>query len=88
MTDRRDTAPNSPPATHRDAALELLDAAADSGESPHAQRWLTDVAAVHATLAQVDAIDRLTDTIERAQFPTLEVKKCLGGLGFTVRPKS
>lgn len=43
-------------------------------------------AQVYAALAQADAIDRLTDALERMQFPELTVKKCLGGLGFSVKP--
>lgn len=67
--------------THRDAAMQLLADAYNDDPATLA------FAQIHATLAQAEAIDRLTAVLERLEFPALEVKKCLGGLGFTVRPK-
>lgn len=76
-------------ATHRAVAEGLIDALRDSTRvfDSVAATQIVAVAQAEATLAQADAIDRLTAAIERMEFPALEVKKCLGGLGFTVRPK-
>lgn len=32
------------------------------------------------------AVLALADAVEAAEFPTLDIKKCLGGLGWSVRP--
>jgi hypothetical protein len=61
--------------SHREAAEELL-----------AESYKDDLleAQVHATLAQADAIDRLTAAIECMEFPALDVKKA--GVGSSLAP--
>lgn len=63
---------------HLDAAVELRNGGAN-------QQTRLALAQVSATLAQADAIDRLTAAIEGLGFPELAVKKSLGGLGWSVK---
>lgn len=61
---------------HRDAAMALLTDAYNDDPATLA------FAQVHATLAQAEAIDRLTAALERLEFPALEVKKAGVGASF------
>lgn len=65
--------------THHQNAQELL----DSGVATLVPRAL-----VEATLAQVEAIDRLTAVLEDMEFPALEIKKAGSGLStrFSITP--
>jgi hypothetical protein len=64
--------------SHREAAEELL------AEAYNGDQGALAFAAVKATLAQADAIDRLTAVLKRMEFPALEVKKA--GVGSSLAP--
>lgn len=72
--------------TARDEAERLLDLSMADIPSDEA-RAVVRAAQVHAQLATADAINRLTAVLEGLQFPTLEVKKCLSSMGYSIRPK-
>lgn len=72
--------------THRAIAEGLIDALRDDTRKldAGAATQIVAVAQVEATLAQVDAIDRLTAAIECMEFPALDVKKA--GVGSSLAP--
>jgi len=83
------SATSEPDLSTRESTLQLLDAASDAGDrkDQYNQQWLTQVANVHATLAQADAIDRLTAALERMEFPALVVKREITGGRYVIRVK-
>jgi serine/threonine protein kinase HipA of HipAB toxin-antitoxin module len=73
---------------HREKAESLLFEAEDWRRISDREFSRTaQLTQLHATLAQADAIDRLTAALERMEFPALEVKRELTGGRYVIRVK-
>lgn len=73
-------------ATNRELAESQIQIALGNLNGSRGQDNALALAQIYTQLAFADSVDQLTTALGALEFPELAVKKCLGGLGFSIRP--